>query len=224
MVNQVVQWPAELLRVATHSYFLQPLTRQGQPDLSGRVQVVTTGDQIWSLQMTIQIDGDPDRVRMFDSYVDQMNGMANIAEFGIKDALAYDERVAPKQETYSTGEYFSTGYGFKGDGVEPVVASGAASGGDKSITVATTDPIRTPFRVGDLFSHNYFLHRVTGQTGGTVNFLPALRGSVSVDDVLATTPPTVRMRFASDGEGRATRTAETHRSAVTLNFIEAFQR
>ncbi len=224
MVGSVVQWPAELMRVATHSYFLDPNGRQGQQDLSGRTQVVTTGDQIWSLQMTLALDGDPDRVRMYDSIIDQMNGMANIAEFGLKDALAYNEGIAPKQNPFSTGEFFSTGYGFKGEGIQPVVATAIASGGGKSITVATADPTRTPFRMGDLFSHNYFLHRVTGQSGGTVNFLPALRGDVAVDDVLATTPPVVRMRFASPGEGRATRSAAAHRQSVTLNFVEAFAR
>ncbi len=224
MVGTVVQWPAELMRVATHSYFLQSFSRQGQPDLAGRTQIVTTGDQIWSLRMTLQLDGDPDRVRKFDTYVDQMNGMANVAEFGLCDALAYDERIAPKQEAFSTGEYFSTGYGFKGTGVQPVVATAIAASGAKAITVATTEPTRTAFREGDLFSHNYFLHRVTSQSGGTVNFLPALRGAVAVDDVLVTSPPTVRMRFASDGEGRATRSASAHRQSVTLNFIEAFDR
>lgn len=224
MVNQIVQWPSELLRVASHSYHLQSFSRQGQPDLSNQVQVKTTGDQIWALQMTLALDGDPDRVRMFDSYVDQMNGMANIAEFGVKDCLAYDERIAPKQEPFSSDEFFASGYGFLGDGVQPVVATATAAAGLKAITVATTGPIRTPLRVGDMFSHNYFLHRVTSQSGGTVNFLPALRSAVAVDDVFATTPPTVRMRFASDGEGRATRTPSAHRAAVTLNFIEAFQR
>lgn len=224
MVNQIIQWPSELLRVASHSYHLQSFSRQGQPDLSSQIQVKTTGDQIWSLEMTLALDGDPDRVRMFDSYVDQMNGMANIAEFGVKDCLAYDERIAPKQEPFSTDEYFSTGYGFLGEGVQPVTATATAAAGLKAVTIATTEPIRTHLRAGDMFSHDYFLHRVTSQSGGTLNFLPALRSAVAIDDVLATTPPTVRMRFASDGEGRTTRTKETHRASVTLNFVEAFQR
>lgn len=224
MVNQVIQWPSELLRVSSHSYFLMPNNRQGQADLAGRVQVTATGDQIWSLQMTLALDGDPDRVRMFDSYVDQMNGMANIAEFGVKDALAYDEVFSPAQQPFSTGEFFSTGYGFTDEGVQGTTATAAAVDGDKSVTVRTTGPTREPFRVGDMFSHNYFLHRVTGQSGGVVSFLPALRSDIDISDDLLTSPPVVRMRFASAGEGRATRTRETHRASVTLNFVEAFQR
>ena len=224
MVGQIIQWPAELLRVASHSYHPQSFSRQGQRDLSNQVQIKTTGDQVWSLQMTLALDGDPDRVRMFDSYVDQMNGMANIAEFGVKDCLAYDERIAPRMVPFSTGEFFKGNRGFLGEGVQPLLASAIASGGDKSVTVTSEGGTLVPFRVGDLFSHNYFLYRVTGQSGGVVSFLPALRGDVAVDDVLATTPPTVRMRFASDEEGRATRTASAHRASVTLNFIEAFDR
>ena len=224
MVGTVVQWPSDLFRVSSHSWFLQSFSRQGQPDLSGRTQIVTTGDQIWSLQFDLQLDGDADRVRKFYSFVDQMNGMANIAQFDVCDSLGYDERIAPKQESFSTGEFFSTGYGFVGTGTEPVVASAVSAAGATTITMTMTDPVRTPFRVGDMFSHNYFLYRVTGQTGGVVSFLPALRAAVAVDDVLATTPPIVRMRFASDQEGRATRTSRSHRAPLSLSFTEAFDR
>jgi hypothetical protein len=224
MVGQIVQWPSSLLRLSTHSYFLQANSRQGVPDLAGRVQIISTGDQIWSLQMNLALDGDPVRIRQFETYVDQMEGMANIAEIGVKDCLGYDETIAPMQQPFSTGEYFSTGYGFLGDGVQPLVATATAAIGAKSITVATTDPIITPLREGDKFSHDYFLYRVTGWNNGVVSFLPALRSAVAVDDVLSTTPPTVRMRFASDGEGRSTRTIHNHRAPVTLNFIEVFDR
>jgi len=227
MVGQIIEWPSSLLRVASHSYFLGANSRQGDRDLSGRVQIISTGDQIWSLQMTIALDDDPARIREFDAYVAMMEGMGNIAEFGVKDTLNYDHRVAPLQYPFSDGEYFSDDTGFiDGDAtdVQPLIATEIAASGAKLVTVATSNPAITSLRVGDMFSHNYFLHRVTAWDAGDVSFLPALRTAVAVDDVLGTSPPVVRMRFASDGEGRATRTINNHRGALTLNFIEVFDR
>jgi hypothetical protein len=225
MVGTVIQWPDNLLRTALPATpYLDANTRQGQPDLSGKTQIISTGMQIWKLTLELAIEGDPDLVRSFNAFLAQMKGMANIAEFSIYDCHAYDARVSPAQNPFSTGEYFSTGYGFKGDGVQPVVASAASAIGDTTITVSTTDPIIAPLRVGDYFSHNNFLHIVTGWSSGVVSFLPALRSAVAIDDVLATTPPIVRMRFASDGEGRHQRTINGYRPTLSLNFVEVFDR
>lgn len=225
MVGQVIQWPDNLLRAALPATpFLSSNTRQGQPDLSGKVQIISTGEQIWRLSISLAIEGDPDLTRAFNGYLAMMNGMANIAEFSLIDCHAYDARVAPKQEPFSTGEYFSTGYGFKGEGVQPLVATATSDIGDKTITVATSNPTITPARVGDYFSHNKFLHIVTGWNDGVISFAPGLRAAVAIDDVLVTTPPVIRMRFASDDEGEHQRTINGYRPTVRLNFIEVFDR
>lgn len=223
----VVSWPSHLLPVRSMSApFLRTFNRTGGRNFAGRRQIVSTGSQVWRLSLTLRAEGVAANIREFRAKIIEMQGMANIAEFDLPDPILYDASIAPLQKPFSTGEFFSTGQGFldPSGGVQKLEAASAAAAGLSSVTLKTTDPVRVPPRVGDYFSHDYFLHAVTGFSAGVMTFGPALRTAVSAGDQFETAPPRVRMHFASDDEGAAVLAPGVIRQSITLNFVEEFDR
>jgi hypothetical protein len=222
---EVIQWPRELLRHLSATYFLRFRSRSAGRALSGQEQIVSSGTASWEIRLDLSRQMNSRLMKEFDGYVAAMNGRANIAEFGVCDPFRYGERVSPAQRPFSDGTWFSDGTGHMVAGSEPLIISQAANRGDTTLHVSLTNPVRPGFRVGDEFSYDYFLYRVTGSGGdGLVQFEPRLRTDIPVGAMLITDPPVIRARFASDDEGQRARELLRYGAAISLNFVEAFDR
>ena len=225
MTTPIIQWPAAVLRVRDFSYFPMPVNRSGGRDLAGRSQVITSGEQIWNLRLDLTPDFDPDRVRQFDALVAQMLGRANIAQFDLSDPLRYSASFSPSQQPFSDGTLFSDDTGFgSADAVAPLVVTAGAAEGETTLSIRLSNPIIPQMRIGDHFSHGWFLYRVVAVSGAAVSFVPRARAAIAVDDVLSTDPVPVRMRFLSDEGGRSTREFGRWRKTLSLDFEEVFER
>lgn len=221
----VITWRPELLRHVRASYFLQNQTRSAGVGLAGQEQVVSPRSAYWSVRLELSSQFDGRLMKEFEGLVAAMEGRANIAEFSVCDPLRYGPMVSPRQEPFTDGTWFDDGYGFPASGTHPMETAAAASKGDRTLSVALTDPVRPPFRIGDEFSYDFFLYRVTGADAvGNITVAPRLRTDIPSGAVLITDPPLVRMRFATDGEGRRMREYLRHGAPIALNLVEAFDR
>jgi len=221
----VVAWRRELLRHVRASYFLQNRTRSAGVGLTGQEQIVSPRSAYWAVRLDLPAQFYGRLMKEFEGLVAAMEGRSNIAEFSVCDPLRYGPKVSPRQEPFSDGTWFTDGRGFITDGTEPMVTTAAASKGERTLTVSLTNPVRPAFRIGDEFSYDFFLYRVTASdAAGNVTVAPRLRTDVPSGAVLITDPPLVRMRFATDDEGQRMRDYLRYGAPVALNFVEAFDR
>lgn len=220
----VIEWPSDVLAAASAEYFPRPQTRSAGFSLGGIEQVASAGTTIWQVSLSLPTAKNQAIARQFFGLAAAMQGRQNIAKIPVKDHLGYVAAFSPKQEPFSDGEYFSDDTGFLGEGVQPVVTTSSVAIGGTSVTMESTNPTRPAMAVGQRFSYDDFLYIVTSVSGATVSFLPAARTAIASGETLATDPPFIKVRFASDDDGR--RALEYgHRAApVTLNFVEAFDR
>jgi hypothetical protein len=221
----VIVWRHALLRHVRASYFLQNRSRSAGVGLSGQEQVVSPLSAFWIVRLELPAQFDGRLMKEFEGMVAAMEGKTNIAEFPICDPLRFGERVSPRQTPFDDGEWFTDGRGFVADGTHPTTLSEAAAKGARNVRVAMTEPVRPAFRVGDEFSYDYFLYRVTAaDQAGNVSIAPRLRTDIPMGATLETDPAKVRMRFASDEEGQRMRDYLRWGAPIALNFVEAFDR
>lgn len=221
----VIAWRRELLRHVRASYFLQNRTRSAGVGLAGQEQIVSPRTAYWSVRLDLPAQFDGRLMKEFEGLVAAMEGRTNIAEFSMCDPLRYGPKASPRQEPFSDGTWFTDGRGFVVDGTEPMVTTALASKGATFLNVDLSDPVRPAFRIGDEFSYNHFLYRVTAaNAAGVVAFQPRLRSDIPSGATLSTDPPVVRMRFATDNEGQRMRDYLRFGAPVALNFVEAFDR
>ncbi|TRD21914.1 hypothetical protein [Palleronia caenipelagi] len=222
----VVSWPSELLRHLDAQYFPRFYNRSAGRALNGREQIIGTGNAIWDVMLSIPRDFDSRRVKQFEAAVASMNGRANVTDFAICSPDRFDHSVSPLQTPHSDGTWFEDGFGYAEDkGVHPVTFTADAPAGSNVLTQDLTDPVRPSLRVGDEFSHQKFLHRVTAHlSGGRIRIEPSLRVGIAAGEPVAVDPPVIRLRFASDDEGRRTREYLRYGAPVDLRFVEVFDR
>ena len=220
----VIEWPADLLRLTTADLFLVHADRSAGRSLVGVEQTVSPGYAVWSVRFVVGLEWQPARIKQFEALVAQMQGRRNIGAWPIFDAYAYDADRAPLQQAWSDGTFFTDGTGLTDEvAVQPMVTTAAAAAGAVSITVGLTTPVRPRFEVGDMFSIDGFLHRVTSATaGGAVGFLPALRRAVPSGTVLQTAPAIFYGRFETVHEGRRPRDLLSHGTEIAIALVEAF--
>lgn len=221
----VIIWRQELLRHVRASYFLQYRTRSAGVGMAGQEQIVSPRTAYWSVRLDLPAQFDGRLMKEFEGLVAAMEGRANIAEFNVCDPLRYGPKVSPRQEPFSDGTWFADGRGFVVDGTEPMITTALANKGATSLNVGLSDPVRPRFRIGDEFSYDHFLYRVTAANpAGLVSVRPRLRTDIPAGAILITDPPVVRMRFATDDEGQRMRDYLRFGAPVALNFVEAFDR
>lgn len=221
----VIAWRRELLRHVRASYFLQNRTRSAGVGLTGQEQIVSPRSAYWAVRLDLPAQFDGRLMKEFEGLVAAMEGRANIAEFSMCDPLRYGPKVSPRQEPFSDGTWFTDDTGFVTDGTHPLTLTALAAKGSRSLTVGLSNPARPALRIGDEFSYDFFLYRVTAaDAAGNVTVAPRLRSDVPAGAVLITDPPVVRMRFATDGEGQRMRDYLRFGAPVALNFVEAFDR
>lgn len=222
----VIEWPSEHFRMTLTSYHIDWTSRSAGVGLSGHEQIINSGTGRWRLTFALAIEPDVMRLRRFEALVSEMRGRFNSALIPLFDAYAYDNSVSPTQIPHSDGTWHTDGTGaMAGDGVQPMVTVGAAAAGASELTVGLTNPTLPSFRVGDLFTVNGFLYRVVRRNaGGWVRFEPPLREAIPNGTTLETSPIRVRTKFATDGEGERARGLLSYGEAVTITFVEDFDR
>lgn len=220
----LIDWPKEVLPHVESSLFINWLDRSLGVSIIDREQVISPGVGTWEVSMQILRTSDQTVLKTFEALTAQMRGRYGSARFDIRDLYRYSASISPLQETFDDGTWFSDGTGIIREGVQPMVVTADAAIGDTSLSVSLTNPLQPPFRIGDLFSHDDFLHRVTSTAGTTVNFLPRLRSAISNGAVLQTDPPKFRAKFADREQGRRSRQYLRHASPVTLTFVEDLDR
>lgn len=220
----VIQWPKALLAHLDSTYFINWKSRSAGVSLIGTEQTIEPAVGIWSASLTLPRQFDGRMMKEFEAYVAMMQGRLNIAEFEICDAFRYGPKVSPAQEPFEDGTWFDDGSGFLAEGTAEMKLTADASVGDTTLYVNLASN-RPRFRLGDEFSFNGFLHRVVGSTNaGWVKFYPRLRTNIPTGGTLLTDPPVVRMRFATADQGERVRELKRYGGAITLNFVEAFDR
>lgn len=222
----VIEWPSEHFRMTLTSYHIDWTSRGAGIGLSGHEQIISSGTGRWRLTFALAVEPDVMRLRRFEALVSEMRGRFNSALIPLFDAYAYDNSVSPVQIPHSDGTWHTDGTGaMAGDGVQPMVTDSAAAAGASELTVGLTNPTRPSFRVGDLFTVNGFLYRVVRRNaGGWVRFEPPLREAIPDGTPLETSPIRVRVKFATDGEGERARGLLSYGEAVTITFVEDFDR
>ena len=223
---ELIEWPADLLRVVDATYFIRTQGRSAGRGLSGHEQVISSDTGTWMVSLTLAQEFDGERMRRFEAQVAMMRGRLNAALLPICDPFRYGERVAPSHIRHSDTTLHSDGTGaFAGSGVEPMKTAAAVSAGASQMTTILTDPSRPSLRVGDFFSHAGWLYQVVRRNdGGWVRFEPPLRAPIAGGQTLLTDPPLWRARFATDDEGMRIRELLRWGSQITLNFVEDFDR
>lgn len=224
----VITWPCDLLRPLDVSYFIQWGSRDAGANLHGIPQILSPGVGFWRVDITISREFDGTRLKQLEAKVSQMRGRYNVADLCICDPYKYGPEVSPAQFPFTDGTWFSDGTGFADPalGTEPLVTTAAVAAGDNLLTVGLTDPVRPAFRVGDLFSVNGFLYRVTvvNQSNGNVRFEPPARADIPSGTPLVTDPPRFYGRFVDDSQGQRTREYLRWGAQTTISFVEAFDR
>jgi len=221
----VTAWHLQDFNVVDVDYFLKFQTRSSGIALSGQSQVAATGASHWQVRIGLSFDGDETAVKMFEALTASAQGRSSVIRLPLLDPYAFDSGVSPRQEPFSDGTWFGDDTGFLATGTHPVDVASEAPIGATSLTVNLSGPSRPHFRVGDYFSFDDFLYRVTdANSSGAVRFLPRLRSTIPSGAVLETDPPHIRVRFASDDEGRRKRKLGRFGIPITLNFVEAFER
>lgn len=224
----IIEWPCSLIRPLDVSYFIQWGSRDAGANLHGIPQIITPGVGFWRVDITIPREFDGTRLKQLEAKVSQMRGRYNVADLCICDPYKYGPNISPRQWPFTDSTWFDDGTGFADAtaGVEPMVTTGAVAAGSNLLTVDLTAPVKPPLRVGDMFSVNGFLYRVTvvNSSNGNVRFLPNARADIPSGTVLVTDPPHFYGRFIDDGQGQRTREFLRWGSQTTLSFVEAFDR
>lgn len=223
---EIIEWPCDLLRLTYQRLFLQNITRNAGRSLSGQEQIIDAGAQHWQLSLSTTIEWKEDRIKGFEALISEMGGRRNIAAICLSDAYEYGEDIAPQQVRHSDGTWFSddTGYG-DSSGMQPLILTQEAEGGTNQLWTDIGDPRRPGLRVGDLFSVDGFLYRVLRRDdAGWVKFAPPARRAMPAGTRLETSPVVGYFRFASDDQGARGRDLLSYGEAVTLDFVEAFDR
>lgn len=224
---KLIDWPCDLTRPLDVSYFIQWTSRESGASLLGVPQIIGPEVGVWRVDLTIPREFDGDRLKRLEAKVAQMRGRTNVASLCICDPYKYGSNVSPKQWPFTDGTWFSDGTGFvdAASGAQGVVVTVAAEAGDNKLTIGLTNPTIPPLRIGDMFSANGFLYRVTESApSGAIEFEPQARQAIPVGTALATDPPRIWCRFADDGQGQRTRERLKWGSSITLTFVEAFDR
>lgn len=220
----VIEWPERLLKHTSASYFLQPLNRSAGMSIIGREQIISPGASFWRASLSISRQLNGAYMKEFDAYITAMQGRWNFAQFKICDPFKFGARRNPKAP-FTDHTWFSDGTGFDDLGSEPVYTTASAAVGSIYLSLDLKNPTINNLRVGDEFSHNYFLYRVTSaDSAGNISFLPPLRQGIASGEQIILDPPVIRMRFATDDEGVREREALRFGSEITLNFVEVFER
>lgn len=223
----IIQWPCNMRRVHAE-YFLRWTTRSVGFSLAGHEQIVTPNAGVWEVSITFPRLFKPEDVKSFEAKVSKMRGRTNIANVCICDPYKYAPDVGGREIPFSDGTWFSDGRGFAdpSGGANPAYTAVPAAVGATSITLDMVGPPAIPpMQIGDMFSVNGFLHRVTASSSaGLIEFEPPLRRPVSGFTSLRTNPPQFYGRFATDDEGRMMREYLKWGEQVTVRFVEAFDR
>ncbi|WP_241963243.1 hypothetical protein [Paracoccus suum] len=221
----VIVWPAGLLRPVEGSFFIRNISRSGGVSLNGVEQVLTSTASWWEISLTLSREFDGERLKAFEAYISRMRGRQNVAAIPLCDPYRYGAKVSPLQQPWSDGTYFSDGTGWvDGTASQPMTVVNAAGVGSRFLTFKLTQPVRPALRLGDMFSINGFLYRVTSAGGNDIYFEPPLRQAIPAGQVIQTDPPVFYGRFATDDEGRRSRELMRWGGQTTLTLIEAFDR
>lgn len=229
MAAEIIVWPCDL-GVYSITPFIQWTTRSAGTGMStGVEQIVGVNAGSWSLRLDFGMQNDPVKIKQFEALVSRMRGRQNIASICICDPFKYDASVAPLQYPYSDGTWHTDGTGFidsDSDEVQPIVSTNNVPMGGGQFYYSHWNPHRSAMRVGDLFTHENFLYRVTvsGPDDNNFRFEPPARRPMPVGTQIITTPLRAYFRFATDGEGERARERLRFGSDVSLQFVEAFDR
>lgn len=223
----IIDWPCDVIRPVNMSLHLRTFDRTAGVSLTGSEQVVAAPVKRWELTLDIPRDFEIRRSRELEALVMQMEGRKNVANLCICDPFRYEGVPGRGSEPWADGTYFTDGTGWiDGDkdsqGVE--VKTGCAAGAT-SMALNITDPVQPRMLAGQLFSYNGFLYRVYSNAGGgVINFMPAARRPIPTGAFLETNPPRFYARFASADHGVRTREYLKWGGALSLSFVEAFDR
>lgn len=221
----IIPIPAAILRPRDATFTLRSVTRGAGRSLVGVEQIVAPGARWWEITYALGAEFEGDRLRAFEAIIRRLHGRRNVAALSICDPYRYGANVAPAQQSWSDGTWFSDGTGFvDGDSSQQLYATGALEAGATTLTQDLTDPVRPGLRVGDFFSFDGFLYAVDEVDGATIIFSPELRRDVPAGTQIMTDPATFYGRLAADDEGVRTRELLRWGSPVTIRFQEAFDR
>ena len=219
----IINLPA--VRLTRQRVFPARTCRDAGTSLVGVQQRIGTGIKIWELEIGIAPDWEPARIKAFEAFIAGLT-CSDIVRVPLNDMWGYDSVRSPKQEPFSDGTWFSDGTGWITSGTEPLVVTTGVNAGGNVLTVDVTAPPNIPnLSLGDYFSHNGFLYCVTGRTsGGWVKFAPNARRPIAVGDVLDTDPAYFCGYPVGDDFGSRGRDIISIAPAITLSFVEAFDR
>ncbi len=223
----VIDLPCEIMRPRDASFFLRWTTRSAGRRLSdGQEQITSPGYAVWEVEYSLGLEFNQTRIKQFEAAISSLRGRSNIARVCVCDPFRYGAKVSPTQQPWSDGTWFSDGTGWVDAGtVQAMTTTQPAVAGDTAIWLALTNPVRPALRVGDMFSVNDFLYRVTAVgSNGFHRIEPPIRTPFPVGTTIQTDPPMVRVRLATDDQGRRGREFLRWGQPVTVSFVEAFER
>lgn len=222
----VIPWPMPDRQTYVRAHIASK-SRDAGANLLGVAQIQGSAAQVWNITVSIAEQPDPLKIKEFEALISRMRGRENVAALPIMDDFGFNASVSPVQVGFSDGTSFTDGTGFfsAGAGVlAPVVSSGAAAG-SRLLTINIVPVGRRAMRVGDLFSVNGFLYRVVSVgVGGDIAFEPRARQAIPAGTELITDPPVIYCRFSTDDQGARGRGKMHRAEAISLEFVEAFDR
>lgn len=224
----VIDLPSGIFRPRDATFFLRWTTRTAGRRISdGQEQIASAGYAVWEIEYTLGMEFDQTRIKQFEAAISSLRGRANIARISVCDPFKFGAKVSPAQQPWSDGTWFTDGTGWLDDSgaVQAMTTTQDTAAGATAIWLELTNPVRLPLRAGDMFSVNDFLYRVTAVgSDGFHKIEPQIRTPFPAGTQIQTDPPRIKVRLASDDQGRRGREMLRWGQPITLTFVEAFER
>lgn len=217
-----------LVRLTHQVLFPRRHCRTAGMSIVGIPQRVGSGVKIWEVEIGIGTDYEPERIKAFEAFLAGLT-CETIVRIPLYDLYGYGSGYPTpgSMEPWADGTWFSDGTGWVNsnnvvNGVR--VTTGVAAGGN-SLLLKLTAPNVPPLKRGDYFSHNGFIYCVqTSAANGTITFAPRARRAIPDGSAVETKPLMFYGRPDGDDFGRRGRDIISMAPAITLSFVEAFDR
>lgn len=214
-----------LVRLTHQIIYPRRYCRDAGTSIIGVPQRVGNGIKIWEAELGIAPDFEPDRIKDFEAFVAELT-CDTIVRIPIYDFYGYGAGyLIGEQEPWADGTFWSDGTGWISDpnsGHGLMVLTGAAVGGSSIQLDLKGHPNLSR---GDYFSVDGFVYIVTSSgAAGNIQFAPRARRAILAGSAIETAPVTFYGKPTGEDFGRRGRGPNSIAPAMSLSFVEAFDR
>lgn len=224
--------PSSINLKQASQWSLATTTISGGLGLDGRTQRIRRENRTWACTyIVLDAWGGEAGQGAYMAFLDEINGAAN----------TFTVEVPQPGQIVSTSSTSSTLQGnmflFEGNNMlfdtgtnNAIFLDGDPNPGTSAFAAAAASIIQTSgadglvLRVGDHFSHNDFLYRISANDGGTISFNPPLRAAIASGQTLEVLNPKIRVRLSDDSAAATAHQFSQWGAPYTMTLIEAFER